>query len=114
MINTSEKGRRKIKTGNFLVDEFCFLRTNLSKSLFLLVFPKVLRENIFKLVKVWKSTLEDLYNNKNSDNLLFYKWLSPNDKLVDFMLFVIPLGFEPKTHSLEGCCSNPTELRNHR
>ncbi len=25
---------------------------------------------------------------------------------------VIPLGFEPKTHSLEGCCSNPTELRN--
>ena len=27
---------------------------------------------------------------------------------------VIPLGFEPKTHSLEGCCSNPTELRNHR
>ena len=28
-------------------------------------------------------------------------------------IFVIPLGFEPKTHSLEGCCSNPTELRNH-
>ena len=27
-------------------------------------------------------------------------------------VFVIPLGFEPKTHSLEGCCSNPTELRN--
>ena len=26
--------------------------------------------------------------------------------------YVIPLGFEPKTHSLEGCCSNPTELRN--
>ena len=26
---------------------------------------------------------------------------------------MIPLGFEPKTHSLEGCCSNPTELRNH-
>ena len=25
---------------------------------------------------------------------------------------MIPLGFEPKTHSLEGCCSNPTELRN--
>ena len=22
------------------------------------------------------------------------------------------MGFEPKTHSLEGCCSNPTELRN--
>ena len=22
-----------------------------------------------------------------------------------FVLFVIPLGFEPKTHSLEGCCS---------
>ena len=22
-----------------------------------------------------------------------------------FALFVIPLGFEPKTHSLEGCCS---------
>lgn len=30
-----------------------------------------------------------------------------------FAYFVIPLGFEPKTHSLEGCCSNPTELRNH-
>ena len=29
-----------------------------------------------------------------------------------FNVFVIPLGFEPKTHSLEGCCSNPTELRN--
>ena len=28
-------------------------------------------------------------------------------------IIVIPLGFEPKTHSLEGCCSNPTELRNH-
>ena len=27
-------------------------------------------------------------------------------------IIVIPLGFEPKTHSLEGCCSNPTELRN--
>ena len=26
---------------------------------------------------------------------------------------VIPLGFEPKTHALEGRCSNPTELRNH-
>ncbi len=25
---------------------------------------------------------------------------------------VIPLGFEPKTHALEGRCSNPTELRN--
>ena len=29
------------------------------------------------------------------------------------LFLVIPLGFEPKTHSLEGCCSNPTELRNH-
>ena len=29
-----------------------------------------------------------------------------------FIFIVIPLGFEPKTHSLEGCCSNPTELRN--
>ena len=28
------------------------------------------------------------------------------------LIIVIPLGFEPKTHSLEGCCSNPTELRN--
>ena len=27
---------------------------------------------------------------------------------------VIPLGLEPRTHSLEGCCSNPTELRNRR
>ena len=25
---------------------------------------------------------------------------------------VIPLGLEPKTHALEGRCSNPTELRN--
>ena len=31
---------------------------------------------------------------------------------ISVLLFVIPLGFEPKTHSLEGCCSNPTELRN--
>ena len=29
-------------------------------------------------------------------------------------IIVIPLGFEPKTHSLEGCCSNPTELRNQK
>ena len=39
------------------------------------------------------------------------------DKILFLALFdndlVIPLGFEPKTHSLEGCCSNPTELRNH-
>ncbi len=27
-------------------------------------------------------------------------------------VLVIPLGLEPRTHSLEGCCSNPTELRN--
>ncbi len=27
---------------------------------------------------------------------------------------VIPLGFEPKTHALEGRCSNPTELRNRK
>ena len=33
---------------------------------------------------------------------------------ISVLLFVIPLGFEPKTHSLEGCCSNPTELRNLR
>ena len=26
---------------------------------------------------------------------------------------VIPLGLEPKTHALEGRCSNPAELRNH-
>lgn len=31
-----------------------------------------------------------------------------------FSLLVIRLGFEPKTHSLEGCCSNPTELRNQK
>ena len=30
------------------------------------------------------------------------------------LIIVIPLGFEPKTHSLEGCCSNPTELRNQQ
>ena len=27
-------------------------------------------------------------------------------------LVVIPQGFEPWTHALEGRCSNPTELRN--
>ena len=27
---------------------------------------------------------------------------------------VIPKGFEPLTHGLEGRCSNPTELRNHQ
>lgn len=32
--------------------------------------------------------------------------LRPDSRLV------IPLGFEPKTHALEGRCSNPTELRN--
>ena len=26
------------------------------------------------------------------------------------MSFVIRMGLEPMTHSLEGCCSNPTEL----
>ena len=26
--------------------------------------------------------------------------------------WVIPLGLEPRTHALEGRCSNPTELRN--
>lgn len=24
-----------------------------------------------------------------------------------------PIGFEPMTHSLEGCCSNPAELRRY-
>ena len=28
------------------------------------------------------------------------------------VLLVIRLGLEPRTHSLEGCCSNPTELPN--
>ena len=50
------------------------------------------------------------------------KWLIINGKenlIAEILLvtrmgsIVIPLGFEPKTHSLEGCCSNPTELRNH-
>ena len=31
----------------------------------------------------------------------------------DFSVTVIPLGLEPKTHALEGRCSNPAELRNH-
>ena len=30
---------------------------------------------------------------------------SHNLRLRDLLLFVIRLGFEPKTHSLEGCCS---------
>ncbi len=29
-----------------------------------------------------------------------------------YPFFVIRLGFEPKTHALEGRCSNPTELPN--
>ena len=28
-------------------------------------------------------------------------------------VLVIRKGFEPLTHSLEGCCSNPTELPDH-
>ena len=53
----------------------------------------------------------------------FYEHYEGMDKKRHQMIFqmmsllhsirVIPLGFEPKTHSLEGCCSNPTELRNH-
>ncbi len=35
-------------------------------------------------------------------------------QLLACFVMVIPLGFEPKTHSLEGCCSNPTELRNQQ
>ena len=52
----------------------------------------------------------------------FYEHYEGMDKKRHQMIFqmmsllhsirVIPLGFEPKTHSLEGCCSNPTELRN--
>lgn len=30
------------------------------------------------------------------------------------LLVVIPQGFEPWTHALEGRCSNPTELRSLR
>ena len=30
---------------------------------------------------------------------------TPRSATVASILFVIPLGFEPKTHSLEGCCS---------
>ena len=53
-----------------------------------------------------KVIFEGMYWNKKNGDL---------DKLpVSASLnLVIPLGFEPKTHSLEGCCSNPTELRNH-
>ena len=31
---------------------------------------------------------------------------------VTSLVAVIPLGLEPKTHALEGRCSNPAELRN--
>ena len=34
-----------------------------------------------------------------------FRTTNATDKAVAFILFVIPLGFEPKTHSLEGCCS---------
>ena len=30
---------------------------------------------------------------------------TPRPSVAASILFVIPLGFEPKTHSLEGCCS---------
>ena len=30
---------------------------------------------------------------------------TPQPSVAASILFVIPLGFEPKTHSLEGCCS---------
>ena len=30
---------------------------------------------------------------------------TPRPAVTASVLFVIPLGFEPKTHSLEGCCS---------
>ena len=52
-----------------------------------------------------KVIFEGMYWNKKNGDL---------DKLpVSASLnLVIPLGFEPKTHSLEGCCSNPTELPN--
>ena len=52
----------------------------------------------------------------NIENELFthqHKIEIVNSSLNSFLDIVIPLGFEPKTHSLEGCCSNPTELRNH-
>ena len=32
---------------------------------------------------------------------------------VEVPFFVIRKGLEPLTRSLEGCCSNPTELPNH-
>ena len=38
-------------------------------------------------------------------------WHNPQYSLY---VLVIRLGFEPRTHSLEGCCSNPTELPNQR
>ena len=56
---------------------------------------------------------------KNRHNKLFYSLLRLTLNQLSLHFFVskivkvvIPLGFEPKTHSLEGCCSNPTELRN--
>ena len=33
-------------------------------------------------------------------------------RMLLIICLVIRLGFEPRTHSLEGCCSNPTELPN--
>ena len=33
-------------------------------------------------------------------------------RMLLIICWVIRLGFEPRTHSLEGCCSNPTELPN--
>ena len=52
-------------------------------------------------------------------NLVCFSFKNSDEQIVMLIILfnlliikVIPLGFEPKTHSLEGCCSNPTELRN--
>ena len=56
--------------------------------------------------------LKQIYQKEEIQQNTFHLHRKRKQK-VFLMLVVIPLGFEPKTHALEGRCSNPTELRNH-
>ena len=68
-------------------------------------------KTVCERVYVITCLLSATYTKQNIANGLVKKLLAIQSNLKQFCLLVIPLGFEPKTHSLEGCCSNPTELR---
>ena len=68
-------------------------------------------KTVCERVYVITCLLTATYTKQNIANGLVKKLLAIQSNLKQFCLLVIPLGFEPKTHSLEGCCSNPTELR---